>query len=80
MLALTAPARRWEPKRLRLGLFSAAAQFVTTGRRRILRLATHWPWANPTGHHKRSRLPLGPIGVQYRPGHSYADARQGLSR
>jgi hypothetical protein len=46
MLALTGPARRWEPKRLRLRLFSAAAQLVTTGRRRILRLAKHWPWTS----------------------------------
>ncbi|WP_329230172.1 IS1380 family transposase [Streptomyces canus] len=46
LLALTGNARRWEPRRLRLRLFSAAAQFVTTGRRRILRLAGHWPWAN----------------------------------
>ncbi|WP_433446388.1 IS1380 family transposase [Streptomyces sp. CA-142005] len=44
MLALDGPARRWEPKRLRLRLFSAAAQLVTTGRRRWLRLARHWPW------------------------------------
>ncbi|WSI45583.1 IS1380 family transposase (plasmid) [Streptomyces sp. NBC_01340] len=44
MLALTGAARRWEPRRLRLRLFSAAAQLVTTGRRRILRLAKHWPW------------------------------------
>src|SRR6266545_2428687 len=44
MLALTGYARRWEPKRLRLRLFSAAAHLVTTGRRRILRLARHWPW------------------------------------
>jgi hypothetical protein len=45
MLALTShPARRWEPKRLRLRLFSAAAHLVTTGRRRYLRLARHWPW------------------------------------
>lgn len=44
MLALTGQARRWEPRRLRLRLFSAAAQLVTTGRRRILRLARHWPW------------------------------------
>ncbi|MEU6201943.1 IS1380 family transposase [Streptomyces sp. NPDC047061] len=46
MLALTGPARLWEPKRLRLRLFSAAAQLVTTGRRRILRLAKHWPWTD----------------------------------
>ncbi|WP_327289308.1 IS1380 family transposase [Streptomyces sp. NBC_01198] len=46
MLALTGPARRWEPKKLRLRLFSAAARLVTTGRRRILRLARHWPWTH----------------------------------
>ncbi|MER5917267.1 IS1380 family transposase, partial [Streptomyces sp. NPDC001982] len=46
MLALTGPARRWEPKRLRLRLFSVAAQLITTGRRRVLRLAQHWPWAD----------------------------------
>jgi hypothetical protein len=46
MLALTGAARRWEPKKLRLRLFSAAARLVTTGRRRILRLDRHWPWTN----------------------------------
>jgi hypothetical protein len=46
MLDLTGPARRWEPKRVRLRLFCAAARLVTTGRRRWLRLARHWPWAN----------------------------------
>jgi hypothetical protein len=35
MLALTGETRHWEPKRLRLRLFSAAAQFVRTGRRRL---------------------------------------------
>ncbi|GGR65589.1 IS1380 family transposase [Streptomyces aurantiogriseus] len=44
VLALTGRARLWEPRRLRLRLFSAAGQLVTTGRRRILRLAHHWPW------------------------------------
>jgi hypothetical protein len=44
MLALTGQTRLWEPRRLRLRLFSAAGQLVTTGRRRILRLARHWPW------------------------------------
>ncbi|MEV7872661.1 transposase, partial [Streptomyces sp. NPDC088124] len=44
MLALTGQARLWEPRRLRFRLFSAAAQLVTTGRRRLLRLACHWPW------------------------------------
>lgn len=46
MLALTGEARRWEPKRLRLRLFSAAARLVTSGRRRWLRLGRHWPWTS----------------------------------
>ncbi|WP_261719045.1 IS1380 family transposase [Streptomyces sp. FZ201] len=46
MLALTGRARRWEPRRLRLRLFSAAAQLVTTARRRHLRFARHWPWTD----------------------------------
>ncbi|WP_405534056.1 IS1380 family transposase [Streptomyces sp. NBC_00075] len=44
MLALTGQARLWEPRRLRFRLFSAAGQLVITGRRRLLRLARHWPW------------------------------------
>jgi hypothetical protein len=50
MLALTAETRRWEPKRLRLRLFSAAAHLVTTGRRRWLRFTTRWPWTNVITH------------------------------
>ncbi len=46
MLALTGKARLWEPRRLRLRLFTTSGQFVTTGRRRILRLAGHWPWTS----------------------------------
>ncbi|MEU8741382.1 IS1380 family transposase [Streptomyces halstedii] len=46
MLALTGKARLWEPRRLRLRLFTTAGQLVTTGRRRILRLARHWPWTD----------------------------------
>jgi hypothetical protein len=45
MLALDGPARAWEPKRLRLRLFSAAGRIVRGGRRLRLRLATTWPWA-----------------------------------
>jgi hypothetical protein len=44
MLTLTGPARRWEPRRLRLRLFSAAARIVRGGRRLLLRLAARWPW------------------------------------
>jgi Transposase DDE domain group 1 len=46
MLALTGKPRLWEPRRLRLRLFSAAAQLVTTGRRRHLRFTRHWPWTD----------------------------------
>ena len=46
MLALTGNIRRWEPRRLRLRLFSAAAQIVTTARRRHLRFTRHWPWTD----------------------------------
>ena len=45
MLALAGKARRWEPKRLRLRLFSAAGRLARGGRRLRLRLAAHWPWA-----------------------------------
>jgi hypothetical protein len=44
MLALTGPARRWEPKRLRLRLFSCAGRIVRGSRRLRLRLAARWPW------------------------------------
>jgi DDE family transposase len=47
MLALADhPARRWEPKRLRLRVFSAAGRLVKGGRRIRLRLCNRWPWAN----------------------------------
>jgi hypothetical protein len=45
MLALPGQARRWEPKRLRLRIFTAAGRITRGGRRLQLRLATHWPWA-----------------------------------
>ncbi|MFD8079210.1 IS1380 family transposase [Streptomyces sp. NPDC059718] len=59
MLALTGPARCWEPRRLRLRLFSTAAQLVTTGRCRILRLAAHWPWTDLINQalHRLAALP-----------------------
>jgi hypothetical protein len=43
MLALDGPARAWEPKRLRLRLFSAAGRLVRGGRHLRLRLAATWP-------------------------------------
>jgi hypothetical protein len=45
LLALHGPARRWEPRRLRLRLFSAAGRIVRGGRRLRLRLASRWPWS-----------------------------------
>ena len=45
MLAPDGPARAWEPKRLRLRLFTAAGRLVRGGRRLRLRLAATWPWA-----------------------------------
>jgi hypothetical protein len=45
MLALSGPARRWEPRRLRLRLLSVAGRIVRGGRRLRLRLAAAWPWA-----------------------------------
>jgi hypothetical protein len=47
MLALTDhEARRWEPKRLRLRLFSMAGRIARHARRVYLRLASHAPWAD----------------------------------
>ena len=45
MLALAGAARRWEPKRLRLRLFSVAGRLASSDRRLRLRLAGRWPWA-----------------------------------
>jgi hypothetical protein len=44
MLALAGPARRWEPKRIRLRIFAVAGRLVRGGRRLRLRLAERWPW------------------------------------
>ena len=46
LLALTEhSARRWEPKRLRLRLFSIAGRLAASARRRTLHLPAHAPWA-----------------------------------
>ena len=47
LLALTEyPARRWEPKRLRLRLFATGGRLTRSARRTILHLSTHVPWAH----------------------------------
>jgi hypothetical protein len=38
------PARRWEPKRLRLRILAVAGRIIHTGRQRRLRLPRSWPW------------------------------------
>ena len=46
LLALpTHPARRWEPKRLRLRVFSLAGRLARSARRTVLHLPAHAPWA-----------------------------------
>jgi len=46
MLALSGhDARRWEPKRLRLRIFTIPAALASTGRRILLHLAQKAPWA-----------------------------------
>ena len=60
ILALTGhEARRWEPKRLRLRLFSVAGRIAHHARQVHLRLATHAPWAELilTGHRRLHDLP-----------------------
>jgi hypothetical protein len=39
-----AAARRWEPKRLRLRLFSTAGRIARHGRQTVVHLARHGPW------------------------------------
>jgi hypothetical protein len=38
------PARRWEPKRLRLRILAIAGRIIRSGRRQHLRLPRGWPW------------------------------------
>ncbi|BBJ45078.1 hypothetical protein SSPO_077960 [Streptomyces antimycoticus] len=72
MLALTGQPRRWDPKKLRLRLFSAAAQLVTTGRRR-LRFTTRWPWTNEITR-AIDRLNWTALAVLPRPAHRVSSA------
>jgi hypothetical protein len=62
LLALTGhPARRWEPKRLRLRLFSIAGRIARHARCVSLRLATHAPWATLVlDAHQRLNAVLSP--------------------
>lgn len=53
------PARRWEPKRLRLRLFSIAGRIARHARRVSLRLATHAPYTALVldAHQRMNALP-----------------------
>ena len=60
MLALTDhQARRWEPKRLRLRLFTIAGRIARHARQIHLRLASHAPWTQLllTAHQRLHDLP-----------------------
>jgi hypothetical protein len=52
-------ARRWEPKRLRLRVFSIAATLARRGRRLLLHIKTTAPWADlvVTGHARLAAAP-----------------------
>ena len=61
MIALAGPARRWEPKRLRLRIFTCAGRIVRGSRRLRLRIAQNWPWAREitTAHARLQALAPG---------------------
>lgn len=61
------PARRWEPKRLRTRLFTVPATLVRTGRRQLLYLAEHHPWAAVV-HDAVARLRALIVGPAHAPG------------
>jgi hypothetical protein len=68
MLALHGhPARRWEHKRLRTRLFTVPATLARTGRRRLLHLAEHHPWATVV-HDAVARLRALTAGPAHVPG------------
>src|SRR6185312_12466851 len=59
------PARRWEPKRLRTRLFTIPATLARTGRRQLLHLAAHHPWAIAvhTAAARLQDLDTGPVAA-----------------
>jgi hypothetical protein len=60
-LALTGqPARRWEPKRLRLRLFTTPAVLARRARGLVLHLADHAPWASLAAEGLHRLRTLGP--------------------
>jgi hypothetical protein len=59
-LALEAPARAWEPERMRLRLFSTAGRLVHGGRRTPLRLAATLALSCTHHHHDQPTASLAP--------------------
>ena len=55
-------ARRWEPKRLRLRLFTLPATIARTGRQVRLHLATKAPWVDLVNHGVRQLRALAVPG------------------
>ena len=47
LIALDGDLARAEPKTLRYRVLHAAARLVRGGRRRFLKIAGTWPWADP---------------------------------
>jgi hypothetical protein len=47
LIALDGDLARAEPKTLRYRVLHAAARLVRGGRRRLLKIAGTWPWADP---------------------------------
>jgi Transposase DDE domain group 1 len=48
LLALDGDLARAEPKTLRYRILHAAARLIRGGRRRCLKIAATWPWAEET--------------------------------
>ena len=50
----------YEPKLLRLRILAVAGRLVRSGRRRVLHIDPHWPWAETitTAHARLGALPV----------------------
>ena len=76
------PARLWEPKRLRLQLFSAAGRLARGGRRLRLRLAADWCWDPARLRHQPPAVSARTLTSQpssRRPGKEHATQASGTS-
>jgi hypothetical protein len=62
LIALDGDLAKAEPKTLRYRIFHAAARLVRGARRRRLKIAATWPWADTivTAWHRLTALPQAP--------------------